>query len=90
MLPREERDVLVEEMRKIDECDMGEFSVHSEVARKRSLSWEIDGGHRRPQRKEIICTLFFVVYGTSVVSAQMLELSLLGVGTVLLLERDSW
>ena len=27
---------------------------------------------------------------TSVVSAQMLEVSLLGVGTVLRLERDAW
>ena len=34
---------------------------------------------------------FYVVYGRSVMSAQMLEVSLLlGVGTVLRLERDAW
>ena len=31
-----------------------------------------------------------VVYGRSTMSAQMLEVSLLGVGTVLLLEGDAW
>ena len=33
---------------------------------------------------------FYVKYRRSVMSAQMLELSLLGVGTVLRLERDGW
>ena len=33
---------------------------------------------------------FYVTYGKNVVSAQMLEVSLLGVGTVLRLERDAW
>ena len=32
----------------------------------------------------------YVVYGTSVMSAKMFEVSLLGVGTVLRLERDAW
>ena len=32
----------------------------------------------------------FIMYGKNVMSAQMLELSLLGVGTVLRLERDAW
>ena len=31
-----------------------------------------------------------VVYGRSIMSAQMLEVSPLGVGTVLRLERDAW
>ena len=31
-----------------------------------------------------------VTYGQNVMSAQMLEMSLLGVGTVLRLERDTW
>ena len=33
---------------------------------------------------------FYLVCGRSVMSAQMLEVSLLGVGTVLRLERDAW
>ena len=33
---------------------------------------------------------FNIVYGRSAISAQMLEVSLLGVGTVLRLERDAW
>ena len=33
---------------------------------------------------------FSVTYGRIVMSAQMLEVSLLGVGTVLRLERDAW
>ena len=33
---------------------------------------------------------FYVTYGKNVMSARMLELSLLGVGTVLRLERDAW
>ena len=33
---------------------------------------------------------FYVIYGKGVMSAQMLEVSLLGVGTVLRFERDAW
>ena len=33
---------------------------------------------------------FYVTYGKNVMSAQMLEVSGLGVGTVLRLERDAW
>ena len=41
-------------------------------------------GDRRSKR--FVCSL---IYGKSVMSAQMLELSLLGVGAVLRLERDA-
>ena len=33
--------------------------------------------------------MFYVIYGRRVMGAQMLEVSLIGVGTVLLLERDA-
>ena len=33
---------------------------------------------------------FYVTYGKNVLSPQMLEVSLSGVGTVLRLERDAW
>ena len=59
---------------------------------RQSLSLEIDGSHILPKRKEIKrqANIMNVVYGRSVQSAQMLEVSLLGVGTVLRLERDAW
>ena len=61
------------------------------AVRKRSLFWEIDGGHRRPIRKGIKIELqIYVIYGNYVLSAQLLEVSLFGVGAVLRLERDAW
>ena len=50
---KEERNVLEEEMREIDERDIEEFDIHLVAARKHSLFWEIDGGHRRRNRKGI-------------------------------------
>ena len=50
-----------------------------------------DGGHRRPNRKEItLVKSFYVLSGNNLMSAQLLEVSLLGVGTVLRLEGDAW
>ena len=47
------------------------------------------GGRR--SRKEIrLATHIYAIYGTNVMSAQLLEASLLGVGTVLRLEMDAW
>ena len=46
---------------------------------------------RRPNRKETWQADFFhALCGRSVMSAQLLEVSLFGVGTVLRLERDAW
>ena len=68
------RDMLEEEIRKIDECDMEKIGT---PARKRSLSWEIDIGHRRPNRKGIrLSKSFHVIYGNNVVSVPRLEVSL--------------
>ena len=86
---KEERDVL-EEVRKSDECDMEEFG-RPQSTTKRSLSYEKDGGHRRRNTKVIReANSFSVTYGKSVMSVQMLEVFLLGVRTVLRLERDAW
>ena len=41
-------------------------------------------------KKSKISERFYVIYQQNVLSAQMLEVSLLGVGTVLRLERDAW
>ena len=60
-------------------------------ARKRSLYLVIDGGQMRPKRREIrYARGFYVKYGKIVKSAKMLTVPLVGVGTVLRLERDAW
>ena len=51
----------------------------------------VDGGQRRRNRKGIReAKKNVAVYGKNVMNAQMLEVSLLGLGTVLRLERDAW
>ena len=83
---KEERDAL-EEMRKLGVCVMEEFgrleSSENTIA--------ILGDGWRPQMAkqdgERIIKHFYVTYGGSVKSAQMLEVSLLGVGTVLRLKK---
>ena len=42
------------------------------------------------QDRERISKQFYVIYGRRVMSAQLLEVSPLGVGTVLRLARDAW
>ena len=77
-------------MRKLDVCDMEEFG-RLESSEEQSLSYEIDGGRRRRNRTGIgYANRIYEVYGRSAMSAQMLEVSLLGVGTVLRLEGDAW
>ena len=50
-----------------------------------------DGGHRRRNRKEIRKTeRSYLTRGKSVMSTQVLEVFILGVGTALRLESDAW
>ena len=42
------------------------------------------------QEDNLCIKSFYVIHGKSVMSAQMLEVSLLGVEAVLRLERDAW
>ena len=83
-----ERDAL-EEVRKLDVCDMEEFG-RLESSEK---AIAILGDRWWPQTAKQVgdrkANSFYVIYGRSVMSAQMLEVSLLGVGTVLRLERDA-
>ena len=52
---------------------------------------DTDGGHRRRNRKEIILTKCFrILFENNAMNAQLLEGSLLVVGTVLRLGRDAW
>ena len=86
---KEQRDVL-EEMRKLDECDTEEFgrleSSEKTIAILRDRWWS----QTAKQEGDKISKQFYVIYGRTVMSAQMLEVSLLGVGTVLRLGRDAW
>ena len=88
-LYKEERDVL-EEMRKFDECGMEVFG-RLDCSEK---TIDILGNRWWPQTAkqdgDRISKPFYVIYGKSAISAQTLEVSLLGVGTVLRLERDAW
>ena len=89
---KEERDASEKEMRKFDVCDMEEFgrleSSEKTIAILGDRWWpqtaKQDGDR---MSKQFLCT---VMYERSVMSAQMLEVSLLGVGTVLRLEKDAW
>ena len=73
---KEERDALEEEMRKLDVCDMEEFG-RLESSGKTIVSYGIDGGRRRRNRTGIgSANSFYVVHGRSVMSAQMLEVSI--------------
>ena len=82
--------MLEEEMRKFDECDMEEFgrleSSENTIVVLEDRWWS----QTAKQDGDRLCKNFHVVCGKSAMSAQMLEVSLTGVGTVLRLERDAW
>ena len=77
-------------MGKLDECDMEEFgrldSSEKTIAILEDRWWP----HTAKQEGDRITKKFCVTYGNTVMSAQMLKGSLLGVGTMLRLERDAW
>ena len=81
-------------MRKSDVCE--EFcrleSSEKTIAILRGRWWpQIDGDRRRRNRTGIgQADSFYGVYERSVLSAQMLEVFLSGVATVLRLERGAW
>ena len=78
-------------MRKIDKCGMEKFGTldrsEKTIAILRDRWWPQtatqEGDVRQAKR-------FYVTCGKNVMGAQMLEVSLLEVGTVLRLERDAW
>ena len=87
---KEDRDALEKEMRKLNVYDMEEFGrlegSEKTVAILGARWWP----QTAKQEGDRISKQFFMYYGRSVMSAQILEVSLLGVGTVLRLERDAW
>ena len=82
------------EMRKIVECDMEKRSTldNSEktIAILRDRWWPQTAKEEGDKGQQFFITYFEVVHGKSVMSAQMLEVSLLGVETLLRLDRDAW
>ena len=77
-----------EEMRKLYECDMEDFG-RLEGSEKTIAILEDWWPRTANQEGDKTINSFCVIYGKSVMSAQMLEVSLLGVGKVLHLERDA-
>ena len=76
-------------MRKIDECGMDKFdALDSEktIAILGYTWWP----RKAKQVGDKMNKHFYVTYEKNVMSAQMIEASPLGVGTVLRLERDAW
>ena len=83
---KEERDVLEKDMRGVDDCDVEEFDTLDSSERTIAIL-----GDRWPKRKGIVSAKsFYVIYGNDVMSAQLLEVSPFGVGTVLRLTSDAW
>ena len=86
-ISKEEWDASNEEMKKSDVCDMEDFGRLERSEKTIAIL-----GDRWPQTAtqggdRINKT---VIYGRSAMSAEMLEVSLVGVGTVLRLEMDAW
>ena len=80
---------MLEEMRKLDECGM-EGLGKLESSEKTIAILGDEWWPRTAKQDGDRISRFYVIYGKSVMSAQMLEVSLFGVGTVLCLERDAW
>ena len=80
----------LEEMRKLEEYNMEKIGTLD--SREKPIA--ILGDRRWPQavkqERDNIGTTFNVIYGNILTSAQLLEVSLFGVETVLRLERDAW
>ena len=75
-------------MGKLDECNMGEFGRLERSERKIAILGDRWRPQTAKQEGDKIGKHFRVLYGKSVMSAQMFEVSLLGVGAVLRL--DAW
>ena len=86
---KEERDVLAE-MSKIDECDTEKFSTLDSSEKTIAILGDRWWPQQAQQEEDKANQTFYVIYGNNAMSAQMLEVSLLGVGTVLRLERNAW
>ena len=71
-------------------CDMEEIGILGSIEK----TLDILGDKWWPQKANQTGTgqtsNFYVIHGRSVMNDNMLEVSLIGIGTVLRLERDAW
>ena len=77
-------------MRKLDVGDMEDFGSLESSEETIAILGDRWWPQTTKQGGDRICIQFICSIGRSVMSAQLLEVSLLGVGTVLRLERDAW
>ena len=78
-------------MREVEECGMEEFGTLE--GNEKTIAILGDRWWPRAAEQEgdkISKQCFHVIYGNTVTSAQVLEVSLLEAGTVFRLERDTW
>ena len=78
--------MLEEETREMDESDIGEFDTLDSSEKTIAIRGDILWPQAAKQEGD---TILIYIYGNDVLSAQALEVSLLGAGTVLRLERDA-
>ena len=80
---------MLEQNRKIDECDTEEFGRLE--SREKTIAILADRWlpQTAKQDRDRIRKQFYAMYGNSAMTAQMLEVSLLGVGTALRLGKDA-
>ena len=86
---KEKWDVFKEEMGKMDACDMENGGTLDSSENTIAILGDRWWPQAAKQKGNKISKSFFVIYGDNVMSAQMLEVSLLGVGMMLRLERDA-
>ena len=79
-----------EAYREIDECDIEEFGTLGISEKTIAMLGDRWWPQAAKQEGGNLAKRFYVIYGSNAMSAQMLEVSLLGVGTMLRFERDAW
>ena len=85
---KKERDVL--EMSNLDERDMKEFSRLESSEKTIAILADRWWPQTAKQEGDKMSKHLYATYGKSVMSTQLLEVFLLGVGTALRLVRDAW
>ena len=87
---KEERDVLEEGMREVDKCNMEEFGTLDSSDETIAILGDTRWPQAAKQEGDKISKRFLCSNGKNVMNAQTLEVPVLGVGTVLRLEREAW
>ena len=77
-------------MRRVNGYDMEKFNTLNSSERTIAIQGDRWWPQVAKQKGDRIIKQFYVICGRSVLSAQMLEVSLPGVGTVLRLQRGAW